>query len=80
MARPWLACGQVGKAAADLQEAEAGAEAKAVSVVATLCVQLQVGIGGVGHDQRIKIPDSLARLIAKFLEDGAVKVKIDKCV
>jgi beta-catenin-like protein 1 len=55
---------------AEAAEAEAAAEASAVSVVATLCLQLQ--LGGGGGDKTAG--DALPRLVAKFLEDGAVKV------
>jgi hypothetical protein len=54
-------------AALDLAQAEEAAEARAVSVVATLALQLQVEGKAAG--------DGLVRLLAKFLEDGAVKVE-----
>jgi hypothetical protein len=52
----------------ELAEAEAAAERSAISVVATLCVQLQVG-QVVGSKN-----DALPRLVAKFLEDDLIKV------
>jgi len=60
----------------ELKEAEAAAEGNAISAVATLCVQLQVGTavqGEAGQGLKAK-GDALPRLVSKFLEDDLIKV------
>jgi len=65
---------------AEAMEAEAAAEMSAISVVATLCVQLQVGANATTGGGKTAGDDALPRLVAKFLEDGAVKVRVCVCV
>ena len=59
---------------AEAMEAEAAAEASAISVVATLCVQLQVNASNTTSSKTAG-DDALPRLVAKFLEEGVVKVR-----